>query len=88
MTDSDDEVPRLSGAALAALEEFYAERREREEQINKTLTNVNNQAPDIVFDEDWVNRMSSMSTSDKVSFAPIHVEIFLVYTANILNIKK
>ncbi|KAH0568209.1 EEF1A lysine methyltransferase 1 [Cotesia glomerata] len=53
MTDSDDEVPQLSGAALAALEEFYAERREKEEQINKTLTNVNNQTPDIVFDEDW-----------------------------------
>ncbi|XP_057338840.1 EEF1A lysine methyltransferase 1 [Microplitis mediator] len=54
MTDSDDEIPQLSESTMAALQEFYAERQQREEQISKTIIDGDNETSDNnVFDEDW-----------------------------------
>lgn len=56
MTDSDDEIPQLSESTMAALQEFYAERQQREEQISKTIINGDSETSDNnVFDEDWVS---------------------------------
>lgn len=58
MTESDDDVPQLCQSTLDALQAFYTERQERENQMTKILNNqYNNEtsdAPEIKFEEDWV----------------------------------
>lgn len=55
MTESDDDEPRLSGSTLAALQEFYKEREERENELKKVIDEQNGSAADVSFDEDWVS---------------------------------
>ncbi|XP_015118254.1 EEF1A lysine methyltransferase 1 [Diachasma alloeum] len=58
MVDSDDEVPQLSASTLAALQEYYTECQEREDQMKKIMNNdrVNNgqeEIDNVTFGEDW-----------------------------------
>lgn len=60
MSDSDDDVPKLSSESLAALKEFYEEKKEREEQMSMLVekTNRSDEQRDIniTFEEDWVSK--------------------------------
>ena len=46
--DSDDDEPRLSAHALAALQEFYAEQQLKEEQVSSE------ESQNAGIDENWV----------------------------------
>ncbi|XP_043273500.1 EEF1A lysine methyltransferase 1 [Venturia canescens] len=52
MTESDDDEPQLSQTTLAALHEFYKEREESENQLNKTLIEPG-KSTDVTFEENW-----------------------------------
>lgn len=52
MSDSDDDVPQLSAASLSALQEFYKEREDQENQLK--AINPEDKTTDITFDENWV----------------------------------
>lgn len=54
MTDSDDDVPQLNPDTLAALNEFYQEREEREKKFQNALEQSDNQSCDVDIEEDWV----------------------------------
>lgn len=53
MSESDDEIPQLSSHALAALQEFYDERRQRDEKLNLSLQSSEN-VKIVEFEENWV----------------------------------
>ncbi|XP_063984735.1 EEF1A lysine methyltransferase 1 [Diachasmimorpha longicaudata] len=58
MTDSDDEVPQLSAATLAALQEYYTECQERDDQIHQIMNDdhINlrqDETDNVIFGEDW-----------------------------------
>lgn len=59
MSDSDDDIPQLSSTSLAALQEFYAEKKEREEKISRLIETANDPEKQcdikdsITFEEDW-----------------------------------
>lgn len=50
--DSDDDV-QLSADTMKALNEFLAEKKEKEDMIKKVMEN-NENTKEIKFDEDWV----------------------------------
>ncbi|XP_013170861.1 PREDICTED: protein-lysine N-methyltransferase n6amt2 [Papilio xuthus] len=50
--DDDDDVPRLSAETFAALQEFYAEQKKREEILSK-LEADNKLGEKIIFEENW-----------------------------------
>jgi hypothetical protein len=54
MSDSEDEFPRLSAEALAALQEFYIQQAEQEEKCLSILDRKQISPPNIQFQEDWV----------------------------------
>lgn len=54
MMESDDDEPQLSQTTLAALQDFYKERDEREKQLNKILTEPG-ESTDVTFEENWVS---------------------------------
>ncbi|KAL6484822.1 hypothetical protein MHYP_G00068670 [Metynnis hypsauchen] len=62
MSDSDDDVPQLSAAALAALREFYAERTTETKQDQPALTDSYTVGS---FTEDW--HMSQFWYSDETA---------------------
>ncbi|XP_011312689.1 N(6)-adenine-specific DNA methyltransferase 2 [Fopius arisanus] len=58
MTDSEDDVPQLSASTLAALQEYYTEFQERQDQLTKMMTKgrVNleeNDIDNLNLSEDW-----------------------------------
>ncbi|XP_034934959.1 EEF1A lysine methyltransferase 1 [Chelonus insularis] len=55
MTESDDDdEPQLSASTLAALNEFYADQQQKDEQLKQILNNQDDGEPsNIIFDEDW-----------------------------------
>lgn len=54
MSESDDDEPQLHPSTLAALNEFYQAREERENQFKIAVEQSENQSCDIHFEEDWV----------------------------------
>ncbi|XP_011500102.1 PREDICTED: N(6)-adenine-specific DNA methyltransferase 2 [Ceratosolen solmsi marchali] len=53
MSESDDDIPRLNSATLAALNEFYQEKEERENKLKHAIEQSENKNCDIIFEEDW-----------------------------------
>ncbi|XP_023288232.1 EEF1A lysine methyltransferase 1 isoform X1 [Orussus abietinus] len=51
MSESDEEVPQLSAATLAVLQEFYQEREEHENKLKNIVEQ--NQILEATFEEDW-----------------------------------
>lgn len=54
----DDDVPQLSLSTLAALNEFLAEKNEREEKLRALAESAGNDEKvldDVVVEEDWVS---------------------------------
>ncbi|XP_015589435.1 EEF1A lysine methyltransferase 1 [Cephus cinctus] len=51
MEENDEDMPQLSSSTLTALQEFYKEREERENQLKNIVEH--NQTLDVTFDEDW-----------------------------------
>lgn len=55
MNESDEDIPQLHPDTLAALNEFYLEKEEREAKLKTTLEQNNSENNQIVdFEEDWV----------------------------------
>ena len=55
MSESDDDVCHLNPSTLAALNEFYNEKLERENKMKLAFENIGNKNDvDFDFEEDWV----------------------------------
>lgn len=57
MSDSDDDIPQLSVATLAALQQFYDEQKVDQEQA----TDLNSVG---AVDEDWVGHLTSYTQNN------------------------
>lgn len=53
MSESDDDTPQLSAHALAALQEFYNEQKEKEEQLQ--IAQEKGDVKHLDLGEDWVS---------------------------------
>jgi hypothetical protein len=54
MSDSEDDSPRLSTEAQAALQEFFTQQAEKDKRCRILLEGKEISPQDIQFDEDWV----------------------------------
>lgn len=54
MSESDEDVPKLSSATLAALKEFYQEKEDEEKKFN-TISVESETTNSITFGENWVS---------------------------------
>lgn len=70
-TESDEDVPTLSNHALSALQEFYTEKFEAENQLQGSVGRLGNVQKTIP--EDWV---SEFATQHCVSSLCVFVAIF------------
>jgi hypothetical protein len=54
MSDSEDQFPRLSTETMAALQEFYIQKAEKDEKCRTILERKDISPLNMQFDEDWV----------------------------------
>jgi hypothetical protein len=69
MCDSEDDSPRLSSEALAALQEFYTQQAEKDKHIRCILEGSETSLQHIQFDEDWVRASIPYFASVTIEFS-------------------